>query len=75
VGKGVEEWFERISIAKGVLYSRESVTGALPEMQAWVGAWNRTVHSFTSNWRELRTVAETLKREEVVFDKLREKNC
>jgi hypothetical protein len=36
-----------------------------------VAAWNGTVHSFTSNWRELRTVVETLKREEVVFNKLR----
>jgi hypothetical protein len=36
-----------------------------------MGAWNGTVHSFTSNWREIRTVVETLKREEVVFNKLR----
>jgi hypothetical protein len=40
-------------------------------MEAWMGTWNGTVHSFTSNWRELRTVVETLKREEVVFNKLR----
>jgi hypothetical protein len=40
-------------------------------MEAWMGAWNGTVHSFTSNWRELRTIVETLKREEVVFNKLR----
>jgi hypothetical protein len=40
-------------------------------MEAWMGAWNGTVHSFTSNWRELRTVVETLKIEEVVFNKLR----
>jgi hypothetical protein len=38
-----------------------------------MGAWNGTVHSFNSNWRELRTVVETLKREEVVFNKLRGK--
>jgi hypothetical protein len=36
-----------------------------------VGAWNGTLHSFTSNLREIRTVEETLKREEVVFNKLR----
>jgi hypothetical protein len=40
-------------------------------MEAWMGAWNGTVHSLTSNWRELRTVVDTLKREEVVFNKLR----
>jgi hypothetical protein len=45
--------------------------GSLPRMEAWMGAWDGTVHSFTSNWRELRTVVETLKREEVVFNKLR----
>jgi hypothetical protein len=33
--------------------------------------WNGIVHSFTSNWRERRTVVETLKREEVVLKKLR----
>jgi hypothetical protein len=33
--------------------------------------WNGTVHRSTSNWRELRAVMETLKREEVVFSKLR----
>jgi hypothetical protein len=38
-------------------------------MEAWMGAWNCTVHSFTSDWRELRTVVKTLKREEVVFNK------
>jgi hypothetical protein len=36
-----------------------------------MGAWNRTVNRFTSNWREIRTVVEALKREEVVFNKLR----
>jgi hypothetical protein len=51
----------------------DSGTGALPEMEAWMGAWNGTVYSFTSNWRELRTVSETLKRKEVVFNKLRGK--
>jgi hypothetical protein len=40
-------------------------------MEAWMGAWNGTGHSFTFNWRELRTVVETLKREEVLFNKLR----
>jgi hypothetical protein len=27
----------------------DSGTGALPEMEAWMGAWNGTVHSLTSN--------------------------
>jgi hypothetical protein len=40
-------------------------------MESWMGAWNGTVHSFSSNWRELRTVVETLKIEEVVFNKVR----
>jgi hypothetical protein len=48
-----------------------SGTGALPEMEALMGAWNGTVHSLNSNWRELITTTETLKREEVVFNKLR----
>jgi hypothetical protein len=39
-------------------------------MEDWMGSWNGTVHSFTSNWRELRTVVETLKREEVIFNKV-----
>jgi hypothetical protein len=48
-----------------------SVKGVLPKMEAWMGAWNGTIHSFTSSWRELRTVVETLKREEVLFNKVR----
>jgi hypothetical protein len=40
-------------------------------MEAWTGAWNGNVHGFTSKRRELRTVVATLKREEVVFNKLR----
>jgi hypothetical protein len=51
----------------------DSVNGSLSKMEAWMGAWDGTVHSFTSNWRELRTVVETLMREEVVFNKLRGK--
>jgi hypothetical protein len=40
-------------------------------MESWMGAWNGNIHSFTSNCRELRTVVETLNREEVVLNKLR----
>jgi hypothetical protein len=35
------------------------------------GAWSGSIHSFTSSWRDLRTVEETLKVEEVIFNKLR----
>jgi hypothetical protein len=49
----------------------DSGKGVLPKMEAWMGAWNGAIHSFTSNWRELRTVVETLKREEVILNKLR----
>jgi hypothetical protein len=49
----------------------DSGKGVLPKIEAWTGAWNGAIHSFTSNWRELRQVVETLKREEVVFNKLR----
>jgi hypothetical protein len=49
----------------------DSGKGVLPKMEAWMGALNGAIHSFTSNWRELRTVVETLKREEVIFNKLR----
>jgi hypothetical protein len=31
----------------------DSGKGALPKMEAWMGAWNGYIHSFTSNWREL----------------------
>jgi hypothetical protein len=49
----------------------DSGKGVLPKMEDWMGAWNGSIHSFTSNWRELQTVVETFKREEVVFNKLR----
>jgi hypothetical protein len=38
-----------------------------------MGAWNGAVHSFTSNWRELRNIGEILKREEVILNKLRDR--
>jgi hypothetical protein len=40
-------------------------------MESWMWAWNGSIHSLTSNWRELITVVETLIREEVGFNKLR----
>jgi hypothetical protein len=49
----------------------DSGKGILPKMEACTGAWNGAIHSFTSNWRELRKVVETLKREEVIFNKFR----
>jgi hypothetical protein len=49
----------------------DSGKGVLPNMEAWMGAWNGTIHSITYNWRELRTVVETIRLEEVVFKKLR----
>jgi hypothetical protein len=49
----------------------DSGKGVLPKMEAWMGACNCSIHSFTSNWRELRTVVETLNREEMIFNKLR----
>jgi hypothetical protein len=49
----------------------DSGKGVLPNMEAWMGAWNGAIHSFGSNWRELRTVVETLTREEAIFNNLR----
>ena len=37
--------------------------GSCPAMEAWMGTWRAHVHSFTSNWRELRTLVHTLERE------------
>jgi hypothetical protein len=61
IGSGIGGTFEWVDSGKGVL----------PKMEAWMGAWNGAIHSFTSNWRELHTLVETLKREEVMFNKLR----
>jgi hypothetical protein len=49
----------------------DSGKGFLPKMEAWMWAWNGDIHSFTSNWRELRTVVDIIKREELIFNKLR----
>jgi hypothetical protein len=61
-GSGGGGNFEWVESGKGVLP---------PSIESWMGAWNGTVHSFNYNWKELRTVVETLKREEVVFNKIR----
>jgi hypothetical protein len=38
-------------------------TGVCPVMEAWMGTWRPKVHSFSSNWKELRTLVHTLERE------------
>jgi hypothetical protein len=48
----------------GTVEWMDSGNGALPKIEAWMGNWNGTVYSFTSNWREL-------KMEEVVSNELR----
>lgn len=35
----------------------------LPKLDVWMGVWKGMVHSFTSNWRELRTLEITLQLE------------
>ena len=42
------------------VYGRD---GECPTMEAWMGTWTPQVHSFSSNWRELRTLVHTLERE------------
>jgi hypothetical protein len=37
--------------------------GTCPTMEAWMGTWSPHVHSFSSNWKELRTLVHTLERE------------
>jgi hypothetical protein len=37
--------------------------GTCPTMEAWMGTWRPQVHSFSSNWKELRTLVHTLERE------------
>jgi hypothetical protein len=37
--------------------------GECPTMEAWMGTWRTCVHSFSSNWKELRTLVHTLERE------------
>jgi hypothetical protein len=32
-------------------------------MEAWMGTWHPRVHSFSSNWKKLRTLVHTLERE------------
>jgi len=38
-------------------------TGPCPLMEAWMGTWSPHVHSFSSKWKELRTLVHTLERE------------
>jgi hypothetical protein len=37
--------------------------GTCPTMEVWMGTWRMCVHSFSSNWKELRTLVYTLERE------------
>ena len=40
-----------------------SGSGPLEPMEMWMGRWEHCVHSFSSNWRELKTLVLTLERE------------
>jgi hypothetical protein len=37
--------------------------GECPTMEAWMGTWRAQVHSFSSNWKELRTLVHMMERE------------
>jgi hypothetical protein len=40
----------------------DASTGPLPNITVWMGTWAPQIHSFSSNWRELRTVLASLDR-------------
>jgi hypothetical protein len=48
--------------AGGTLEIRDD-TGP-PSMLTWMGTWSPSVQSFSSNWRELRTLYQTLRRQQ-----------
>lgn len=48
--------------AGGTLEWCDPNTGPLPQMDLWMGTWAPTVHRFTSNWRELRTLVASVER-------------
>jgi hypothetical protein len=61
LGGGVE--VGAVELLNGWTQELDLSLRSLPEMEAWMGAFNGNVHSFTSNWRELRTMVENLTRE------------
>jgi hypothetical protein len=38
----------------------DAASGPLPNFEIWMGTWSPIVHSFSSNWRELRTLVATM---------------
>ena len=41
----------------------DSDSGPCPEVTMWMGTWTASVHHFSSNWKELRTLMRVLERD------------
>eukprot|EP00978_Attheya_sp_CCMP212_P041138 scaffold232072_cov50-Attheya_sp.AAC.2 len=60
----IATWGDGSGMGTGGTLQTHSTTGSSSKMEMWMGVWSHAVHSSTSNWKELRTLLETLRREQ-----------
>jgi hypothetical protein len=59
----VATWGDGSGTGTGGTLQTHTTTGSSSQMEMWMGVWSHAVHSSTSNWKELRTLLETIRRE------------
>ena len=59
----VSTWGDGSGTGTGGTRQSHSLSGDHSPMELWMGVWSAAVHHFSSNWKELRTLLETLRRE------------
>lgn len=52
--------FSNASNSPNFIYVNGDLKSELPRMNIWMGVWSCKVHSYSSNWKELRTLEQTL---------------
>lgn len=62
-GTLVSTWGDGSGTGAGGTLEIRVPAGTSAPMEVWMGTWTPQVHRFSSNWRELRTLYETLSRE------------
>jgi hypothetical protein len=63
IGTLVSAWGDGSGTGTGGTKQEHTLTGDHSLMQLWMGVWSAAVHHHSSNWKELRTLLETLRRE------------
>jgi hypothetical protein len=63
IGTLVSAWGDGSGTGTGGTRQSHNSTGEHSPLELWMGVWSAAVHHHSSNWKELRTLLESLRRE------------